>query len=154
VATIRSGMLGCKDWAALAKELKHGPLAPQAAAMASQRRMEGLLEAFNFLVDSSMCCEMNQDAEKEETATDFQPIKLSLYRKPLSGAMQAWSDMEFCIDDTKEPVKVSLKVCWCNGLVFFLLRAGDLSALHCLNLACICKVHRSLQLVYQSVLLH
>jgi hypothetical protein len=128
VAAIRGGLLRCKDWAALAEELKRGPLSPEAAAKASQRRMEGLLEAFNFLVDSSMGCGDKEDRQTDKD-TGLGVIKLSLYRKPPSGAMQPWSDIEFHVDRSKDPVKVSLKVCR-RGSGFFVILCWPSMSMH------------------------
>lgn len=110
--SIRVNMLDRSDWEAVAKRAKKGHLAPGAASKATQERMQGLLEAFNFMVDSSMMAgaEDRAAAAKAPTPAQQKPVKLSLYHRSRTGAMQAWSDLDLQIDCEQEPTPVSLQV--------------------------------------------
>ena len=111
VPNIRAKMLDRSDWEALAKQAKKGHLAPGAASKATQERMQGLLEAFNFMVDSSMVAGGEGNAKaKAPTPAQQKPVKLSLFHKSGAGIMQAWSDLDLEIDCEQEPTPVSLQV--------------------------------------------
>lgn len=108
VPTIRSSMLTSADSSSLAKKLKKGILAPGAATAAAQERMKSMLDAFNFMVDSSMVAE---NAEPQAAPSPSQtPVRLTLYRKSKAGVMEAWSDMQLAIEDGASPTNISLKV--------------------------------------------
>jgi hypothetical protein len=114
VPNIRASMLARTDWAELAKAMKRGWLAPGAASEATQARMKGLLEAFNFMVDSSMVADPLEAAKAEGAAKENvaaqQPVKLVLYMRGASGVMEPWDDVQLSFDTAAETASVTLKV--------------------------------------------
>jgi hypothetical protein len=116
VPSARARMLARSDWADLAQRLKRSALAPGAASDAAKEHMQSMLDAFNFMVDSSMVSEDASNALKMGKAVGHhEPVKLTLYRKATSGVMEAWNDMELHVEDTVPPTDVSLKVCPCSS---------------------------------------
>lgn len=109
VPGIRSQMVNGRDWKHLAESLKRGTLKPGAARAAAQDRMMSMLDAFNFMAESSLTMGMGHERSAPAEPTHM-PVKVTLYRKTSKGTFEPWSDLQLDIDGSVATSNVSFKV--------------------------------------------